>query len=219
MSTFRLRSDVETGVAIAGFSERKLHPDVGPSQQLATVSTTNGGNHLVLQFGGTDTIWLYRVNAVTISGTISFAMWASESAMTVNAGLAVRISRYDGSGTFVSDVVANANAGHRDNVELGLVLAQVLWTATPTSTTFAAGDWLGVVVHADAVGTMAAGTVTLAFDEPGITEGDSVVTFTETITEYVAPTIPAKARTALQAVQRASSWFTRHDGLLTPRLT
>lgn len=201
---------VESGVAITGFDEIKL---ATARDNLATgsqVATTASGNHIIVDNGDNtaNLIWLYRVNAVTISGIVTFNLWGNESAMAVNAGLAAVVSRYDSTGNFISDVVAQANANHADDVELGTSSAAMNWTATPTSTTFSAGDWLAVVVHADAVGTMAAGTVTLAHGGPtAAASGDSYVTFTETITEYVATTsVPRPIATILQSVNRASTF-------------
>lgn len=188
-TTLFLQSTTETGVAVAGFDELKLTTTRGASTVSgASCAATASGNHILLQSSGSvDAIWLYRVNAVTISGTVSLNVWGQESLMTTNAGFAVVVSRYDGSGTFISDVVAQANAGHADGVELGTAAALMTWTATPTSTTFAAGDWLGVVLHADAVGTMAAGGVFVDTDGPtGGVDGDTFISFTETIGAYVA---------------------------------
>lgn len=179
-----LRNLVEAGVAITGCDELKLATVVGPSGTSHTVATTASGNHLPIDNADATAtmVWLYRVNAVTISGTVTFNFWGLESAMTVNAGLAAIVSRYDSGGTFVSDVVAQANAAHADGVELGTSYALRDWTATPTSTTFADGDWLAVIVHADAVGTMGTGSVNFGYD--GITTLNSDVTFTEAITEF-----------------------------------
>lgn len=191
-----LLDTVESGVAITGFDELKLSTARGDNATTSDVAASSSGNHKPIDnLAATATlIWLFRVNAVTISGTVTFNFWGLESAMATNAGLAAIVSRYDSGGTFVSDVVAQANAAHADGVELGTGNALRDWTATPTSTTFADGDWLAVIVHADAVGTMGTGTVELAYDATTAGAiGDSFVTFTETITEYVAGTVDAAA--------------------------
>jgi hypothetical protein len=173
---------------------------------VSSISTIASGNHREMPKRG-----VFRVNAVTISGTISLNWWGYESDMSANAGFAVAIDRYDGSGAFVSTVVEQANANHADGVELavGSPGAARSWTATPTSTTFADGDWIRVIFHADAVGTMG-GSYTVSLDGDGPTEaasGDSYVTFTETITEYVAAAGRGIGpRAVLQAVHRASSY-------------
>jgi hypothetical protein len=130
--------------------------------------------------------WWYRVNAVTISGAITKNVWMSESNMSANVGAQVIIDRCDGSGTFISTV---------ENSEKGTELpattraAQNWATGTVTSTTFADGDYIRVRVYGnDGGGTMATG-YTFDLSTGGTTaaaDGDSYVTFTETITEYVA---------------------------------
>lgn len=149
----------------------------------ATMNTTASGNHILIT--SNPKTWWFQVNAVTISGSISFNWWGLEDAMTTNARLACRIARTDSSGTEISDVVANANANHPDGVELGTASALMTWSATPTSTSFNAGDWIKVEPHADAIGTMAAGTVTLNLGgTTGGVSGDTFITFTETITVF-----------------------------------
>lgn len=220
-TTLYLLDTAEAGVSIAGFSEFQMDPTPNIMSVQHEVTTTASGNHLVIQQAGVNAIYLYRVNAVTISGTITFEICGWESAMAVNAGFAAIVSRYDGSGNFISDVVAQGNAGHADGVELGTSNGRRTWTATPTSTAFNDGDWLAVVLHADAVGTMGAGTVIVALNDDDVINAlDSKVTFTETLTEYVPPTdsIPQHRRPTFvnQAVPRASSWFRRLDGILVP---
>jgi len=156
---------------------------IGATSQGATTSA--GGDHKLYDFSGAKTDWWYQVNAVTISGTVSFNVWGSEDAMATNCTAACRVARCDSAGTEISDVVANANAGHLDNVEYGTVTALQTWTATPTSTSFNDGDWIKVIPHADAFGVMAVGSATLRFGgTTGGADGDSFVTFTETITAY-----------------------------------
>lgn len=180
-TTLYLRLESESSSPITSHTfEDQLATTRGGGVSSQTVTTTASGNHIE-----TPSWWIYRVNAVTISGTITFNFWGLESAMTVNAGLACVISRYDGSGNFVSDVVAQGNANHADGVELGTSAAVMAWTATPTSTSFADGDWIVVKPHVDAVGTMGSGAVDFNYGgSTGGSNGDSFVTFTETIEAY-----------------------------------
>lgn len=181
-TTLFLGKSTTSGPGAANQRDLRLTRDSGVVTN--TVSTTVSGNHL--EYGSSPDWWFIQVNAVTISGTISFNFWGNEDAMTTNAGAACRIARCDSSGTELSDVVANANAGHADSVEYGTVSAVNTWTATPTSTTFSAGDWLKVIPHADAVGgAMAVGVATLSYGgTTGAANGDTFVTFTETITAF-----------------------------------
>lgn len=117
--------------------------------------------------------------AVTIAGTITYNIWASESSMNANAGLRVlvfKIAGLDGALT----AIASSNQG----VELGTTIAAQNWTSSPASTALAKGDRIGVVVSMiDAGGTLASGfTVALGYD--GATtgsNGDSYVQVTETV--------------------------------------
>lgn len=150
----------------------------GVTQESITLSSS--GNHIL----GANS-WQYRVNAVTISGTISINWWGNESAMTANAKFAVRISRYDSAGAFVSDVVADSNAAHGDDVEASTTNSAHTWTITPTSTAFSAGDYIRVMWHADAAGTMGTGSLVLRYAGTSASaDGDSFVTFNETIEAY-----------------------------------
>ena len=190
-TTLFLRALTESGVTIGSNEQRQFSTTRGSSVTSFTTNLVASGNHLVL--ARTDAsptqIWLYQVNAVTISGTITVGFWGHEFAMTNNAQMAAIISRYDSGGTFISDVLAQANANHARGTELGTVGAAQSWTATPTSTTFADGDWLALIVHADAIGTMEGSLNAFVFDFDGATSGafgDSFLTFTETITQFIA---------------------------------
>lgn len=181
-----LRTIAEAGVSIGSYSELELTTTRGAGVTNGSANTTAGGDHIVMRYSAIDAIWLYQVNAVTISGTITFNFWGHEGVMTTNVGMAAIVSRYNSAGTFVSDVVAQANANHADGVEMATTDAAMNWTATPTSTAFSAGDWLAVLIHVDAVGTMATGDGFLRFDgTSAAADGDSYVTFTETIDAYV----------------------------------
>jgi len=167
---------------LSAYLERRLGTSVEPTlSSNLSCATTAGGNHIELKQVGTAVIHLYRINAVTISGTVSFSANANEDAMATNARMGCRVVRIaDGTTTIASDVVDNTNAGHPDDVELGTASADMTWTATPTSTAFSAGDWLGVIFHADNIGTMAVGTVSLNVGA----NVNTFVTFTEAITAF-----------------------------------
>ena len=200
-----LRQIAATGVSISGFTNvKQLTTTTVLDNTQGQIATTASGNHIV---GGDDTaatvIWVFQVAAVTISGTVTINFWGRENAMTTNAQHAVIVSRYNSSGTFVSDVIAQGNANHAKGVELGTADAVQNWTATPTSTTFADGDFIGVFYHADAIGTMAVGTCFFNYDGgTGGTNGDAWVQFTETIVAgsppsrvpYITPMPPLLAQ-------------------------
>src|SRR5215831_823627 len=117
--------------------------------------------------------------AVTISGTMTYNIWASESSMNANATIKVMFIKISGTNGTSSQVL-NANF----STELSTTLAACNWTATPSSTSFAKGDRIGLyIMEWDATATtMASGfTITHTIDGPtGGSSGDSWVQFTET---------------------------------------
>lgn len=178
---------------IPGIGSFQLSKELGTARGSGVTSgnttTTASGNHIVATALTNTICWAYRVNAVTISGAITVNLWGNEDAMATNTQVAIIISRYDSSKAFVSDVVAQGNANHAFGTELGTANAVQNWSVTtPTSTTFADGDWLVVSGHADASGTMASGIMTIFWNgTTSAASGDAFVTFTETITAYTPP--------------------------------
>lgn len=157
----------------------------GPGLSSQSVNTVAGPTAGV-QFYLTPTSYWFRVNAVTVSGAITKNLWMSESNMSANAGPQVIIDRHDSAGTFVSTV-----ANHERGVELPVATraAQNWNTGTVTSTSFSDGDWIRLRVYINDVGTMASGhsaDFAMGATSAGV-DGDSYITFTETITEYTPP--------------------------------
>lgn len=115
---------------------------------------------------------------VTISGTITFNLWGHEGAMSANGGFEVIVERHQPDGTVTTIIDSE------EGVELGTSASAHNWTATPTSTACKKGDWLVVRVSAnDAGGTMASGsTFTLSYNAATGVQGDSYVTFNESLT-------------------------------------
>lgn len=127
------------------------------------------------------------LNGVTISGTITFNLWGSESNMSANVGFDALVERCDGSGNVIS-TIARSEFGS----ELAVTTRAVNnWTAAPTSTTLNQGDTIRVTVFGNDVGTMASGfSFNLGFSgTTDAVDGDSYVQFTEAITEGSGETI------------------------------
>ena len=213
-----------TDASISGYDSHTMGTSRGAGLNAYSGDTSASGNHIELITVGSATpkCWIYQVNAVTISGTISFNWWGNELTMADNVGFACRIARYDSSGTFVSDIVANANANHADGVELSLSAALRTWSATPTSTSLSSGDYIVAIPHGDAVGTMGAGQYT--FDvgaaSAGV-DGDSFITFTESVTEFTQEDRPPRFTPYPQLLAHAEAYrprrkFTFLDGLWRP---
>lgn len=144
-----------------------------------------------IQIGTVLISYWYQVNAVTISGAITKNLWMSESNMSANVGAQTIIDRCDSSGTFIS-TVENSEKG--TELPVTTATAQNWSTGTVTSTTFADGDYIRLRVYGNDVGTMATGfsfALGAGAASAGV-DGDSYVTFTETITAFVAaaPRVP-----------------------------
>ncbi len=138
--------------------------------------------------GITHSFWLsYPLAAgVTIAGSITFQTQASESAMTTNATLTVRIYRVQGDGTLTA-IVTDASRG----TELSTTFGTVSWSFTPTSTAFSKGDRILVFMGCDdatAVTMGAGGTIDATNGNSAGTTGQ--VVFTETLT-FETTTAPA----------------------------
>jgi hypothetical protein len=161
----------------SGISSSSTNTVTGPTSGVQCTWNVNG-NPL--------SWWSKTLTGVTISGTITFNVWGSENSMSANSGLQVILDRCDGSGSFISQIV-NSEKG----TELPTSNAAQNWTASPTSTTLATGDRIRCRVYGnDAGGTMATGfrTIISFGSTSGGVDGDSFITFTETITEGTAAT-------------------------------
>lgn len=132
-----------------------------------------------------------RLNAVTISGTVTLNIWGFESSMNANAGYHVRLDRVSSTGVFISTILDSDRA-----VEMATAVSVHNWTVTPTSTTLASGDRLRITVFLDdAGGNMASGfQVQTHFNgtSAGAT-GDTYVRVTETLSAYTPPPLLASA--------------------------
>jgi hypothetical protein len=121
---------------------------------------------------------------VTISGTITFNLWAFESSMSANAAINCLVYRIRGD-TLARSLVAQSAR----TTELGTSASVGNFTATPTSTGFLKGDRILIVPYIDDAGTMGGSyTVTLDYGLGSAgADGDSYVEFTETLTFAATP--------------------------------
>lgn len=118
--------------------------------------------------------------STTISGTITFNIWALETNMAANAGLQVILDVIDVEGNVKGVTIIDSERG----IELGTTMAVNNWTGTPTSTVVGRGERIRARFYINDVGTMAA-TYTCQFSCEGPTAaatGDTYITFTENIT-------------------------------------
>jgi hypothetical protein len=147
---------------------------VGSGTQIQCTDIS-GGSGIVLS-------WLSgRVpsGGFTLSGTMTFNVWALESAAQANATIQARVFKYGADGT-----VTEVGGGPWSFVtEVGTSAAAKNWTGTPTSTAFAENDRLLVRFYVTNAGTMGGGrTVTVDYSgTSGAADGDSFFQITETV--------------------------------------
>lgn len=170
------------GTANCAWNALNLSTSRGSGMVNATASTVAGTTPGIEFLNGTNTVRTWHsppiASAVTISGAITFNLWAFESAMNANAAINVRLYvwKYDGTVSLVHTTVRST--------ELGTSAAVQNWNETPTSFSLVPGDRLVVVPFIDdGGGTMGSGfTVTLDFSAgSAAADGDSYIDTTETL--------------------------------------
>ena len=168
--------------AASGVSTYKeANPNLGTG--LTTSVTNSAASGTQIQWtatgGGTALNWISPPLAagVTITGTVTFNTWASESAAQCNCGERVVVKRYTG-GAEGSTVTDSARG-----TELTTSITNQTWTATPSNTSFSAGDRIVVYWYLTNVGTMASGRSSTADYNGSVnaSDGETFVQFTETI--------------------------------------
>lgn len=199
-TTFFLRNLGVSGARAAG----KGRGTASTTKVTNTAAGPTAGVQLTESAGGAVTSWMTNcLQAVTISGTITFNIRGLESNALANAGFQVKVERCNAAGVVQSTIV-NSERG----TEMGTSDAANNWTASPTSTALSDGDRLKITVYAnDAGGNMTSGrTVTISLDGPtAAAAGDSYVTFTENFGERILPSSIASAEALGAAVLQATN--------------
>lgn len=144
------------------------------------------GHIITKSAGGTRTIWISAPlsSGITISGTVTPNLWGLESAAQCNCGTRYEVLRWSvGRGGIVSSLGISADGGM---TEWGTSAAvRTAPTLTPTSTAFATGDRLLIVIYNDdGNGVTEASGRNWTLDYDGATsgsDGDSYLSFTETL--------------------------------------
>lgn len=185
--------------------DRSLNPSVpSVSGQVNQTATQNGPipTPIPMTLGTVDNrpvvFWSRQLQAVTISGDITHTIQVRESNAAANAQVGVYIYRTDYAGTIIS-LISLSFAG----VEMGTGLTAFnTWVATPTNTVLNDGDrLLAIVAFTDADPEsfiMAAGfTTQVRYNGAAAGSSDSLLTFTDTLTELATPigvthTLPAQ---------------------------
>lgn len=201
-TTFLLSS---VGPNVTVDTELDLNTSRDAAMVADTITTTSSGNN-IRAFTAATTSWVSPPLSagVTIQDTITFNIWAKESATGVNSSIRVVVERLNNAGTFQSTVVDSSFV-----TELTTTILAKNWTATPTATTFITGDRIRIYIYVVAAGTMGAGTVTLDFAGPtAAADGDSYVKFLHTISlnadETVTSSVTFRQIMTNQAVKRSA---------------
>jgi len=171
--------------------ERQLSTSKGTAASTMVKNTVAGAvtpptaaTQFTVSAGGTNVIWYSEpfLNGQTISGAVTFNIWAHESATAANATITAELVRANNAGTVQSVIAAVVLS----RTELTTTSAVQNWSnATVSSTAMSAGDRLAVRVYIDDGNgvTMASGrtvTITIAGPTDGA-DGDSYVQLTEDV--------------------------------------
>jgi hypothetical protein len=174
-------NDAKLNGSTSGWADRSLQlarHSIGPSTlTTSTVAGPTAGLEMVETY---PVFWVSPpLDAdVTIAGSITFNLWAGESSMSANVAINAIIEKIDGATGAFTTIHKTVRTA-----ELGTTRAAANFAETPTSTACKKGDRLRIRVFGDDAGTMASG-YTFNFSHSGGTaggDGDSYVTFTETI--------------------------------------
>jgi hypothetical protein len=174
--------------------EAPLVPGLGAVPAVATVNTAAGPT-APIQFtasaGGTALTWVsVPLQAVTLSGNVNFNLWAAEANNSANAGITAEVLHLDYAGNVLGTIASAVVPATELN---GGAPVAMTWTVIPVSTSILTGERVAIRVYIDdAGGAMAGGkTATLDYDRSTASvDGDSWVSFTESLNEFVpTPTV------------------------------
>jgi hypothetical protein len=176
------RASTTQGSSVAGVTTSSI---AGPlTGHYWPITTTN---YIVTDSaGGNKNVWFSPPlsAAVTISGTITPNIWGLESNAACNCGFRYEVLRWSkAEGGIVSSLGISTNDGV---AEWGTTTSvRTSPTLTPTSTAFAVGDRIVMVFYNDDANGYTEGsgrTWQLRFDNVTGGDGDTYLSFTETIT-------------------------------------
>lgn len=153
-----------------------------PKETTATIiaNTNDGaGQPLYVTSTARTSGWMSKpLNGFSLTGNVTFRLWASESNNTANATIEVNLWKATSINSFIGSTSINA--------ELTTSQAGYFITIAPNPTTFLTGDRLFITYSMIAAPGLTLGanrTVSLVLNSPtaGVS-GDTFVTFTENIT-------------------------------------
>lgn len=203
-------SDTVSSINPGADDERRLNRLRGPAVVTYAKTTLAGpvtpptnATQITRTAGGTAMVWYSDpLDAVNISGNVTFNIWAMENNNSANAVITGELLRADDSGNILS-TIATVRTSTTELVRN--TLTRYNWARTPTPTALANGDRLAVRLYIDDSSTMGAGyTVTVSLDGP--TAAVSGDTWVSTV-ENLAPARPVIGSiTGLTQAQFGASW-------------
>jgi hypothetical protein len=197
----------------SGIAFRLADSTQGSTKVTAVISSITGavsgqywpsattGHILTKTAGGTKTIWISAPLSagVTISGTITPNLWGLESATACNCGARYEVLRWSvATGGIVSSLGISTDNGVTEWVTSAAV--RTAPTLAPTSTAFVAGDRIVIAIYNDdgnGVTEASGRTWTLDYDAATGVDGDTYLSFTETIS-FAADSNNARPRATVQ---------------------
>ena len=156
----------------------------GPYKAWSTNTTASGTQILWNSGNGApDLEWISGrapSGGFTLSGTMTFSIWASENNMSANCGARARVFKRTSGGTETEI----GGGPWNDGVEFTVTTpTEMVWTGTPTSTAFAEDDRIIVRYYLTNVGTMASGhSCTIEYGGADAATGDSFFQINENVT-------------------------------------
>ncbi len=175
-----LRETTNSGIG----TYRDMVTTAGSASTTGVVNTVASGSEILWTktAGGAVLEWISGRSPAggwTLSGAVTFSIWAHESNNLANCGGRARLFKRTaaGSETEIGSGPWNDGVEFTKNTP-----TEMLWSGTPTPTTFAENDRLVARYYITNVGTMGGGyTCTLTYDAADAATGDSFVQLTETV--------------------------------------
>lgn len=177
-----LRSTTDNGI---GSTYQDMITTAGASAATAVVNTVASGTEIqwTASAGGAVVQWISGrapAGGFTLSGQMTFSLWAKESNAKANCGIRCRIFKRTAAG--VESEISSGWA-YGSPTEITNSNAEYSWNGTPASTAFAENDRILLKAYIINVGTMASGyTCTLTYNDADAATGDSFLQINETIT-------------------------------------
>lgn len=191
MATTFYANDTASSLSISGKTVRSLtttrDDGIITKTQTSVTSTTP-----VYDTGTTPLVFAIRVDSVTISGTVEMNIWANESNMSANNGFNGHASVYTNAGALRFELCPETEFD--DSSEYAFSGSAVRNdTGTPTTRALDTGDWIVFEPQHGVRGTGSTSyTDTFSYGgTTGAADGDTYITFTETIYPYGTTPQPA----------------------------